>query len=324
VIKLQIREKELFLTQTALRLLRARLEVSTDAESDNVETLVACMLHLGSAAFYKGDVRTAALHIKAATTLAERIGGVTAISDPYVRGRIISFDDLISCLELRPCLLDATYDPPSPMPSSALVQQTPASVACDLLAVDRHVMPPSLRELVLQIVQYQDARSQTTQSNSTPMFEALANRQWLALRLLAIRNRLLALQLIEPQANIVRLVLLMWTLLPSSDMSQATIANALAPKLKYVLEHLRLMDWAMCKDTYIWCLLMGYCCSKERSQLEEWFAKQVGWQLRNKRMNIKHKSELFEVLVVLQKRHLYHQSAQEPKTKRLAAWLIHS
>jgi hypothetical protein len=284
------------------------------------------MLHLGSAAFYKGDVRTAALHIKAATTLAGRIGGVTAISDPYVRGRIISFDDLISCLELRPCLLDAAYDPSSPIPSSSegtAVQQTLATTACDLLAVGRHVIPPSLRELVLQIVQYQDARLQITQSSSISTFEALANRQWLALRLLAIRNRLLASQLIEPQANILRVVLLMWTLLPSSDMSQATIVNALAPKLKYLLERVRLLDWALCKDTYIWCLMVGYCCSKEGSQLEVWFANQVRWQLRDRHMNISDKSELLEGLVILQRRHLYHQSVQEAKTERLAAWLLH-
>ena len=94
----ELERKDLALTTTALHLLQQRLNSIEDGKSSEevVETLVASMLHLGGAAFYRNDVAAANTHIKAAIALSKRIGGVSGIKDPYVRGRIISFDDLIS------------------------------------------------------------------------------------------------------------------------------------------------------------------------------------------------------------------------------------
>ena len=320
----RVKRKELHLTQQGLHLLRIRLQEAS-AQSDTIETLIACMLHLGSAAFYKSDTPTAKLHIHAAVTLAERIGGVSVIRDPYVRGRIISFDDLISCLELTSCQLADDYDPGPSSPTLSSAVPPPRDDALrnkDLFRRNSAVLPPDLQLLALQIIGYQQARVELSYSPRTKDSEASANRQWLTLRLLAIRNRLLAISPNDRRANILRVALLMWTLLPLHDMKQATMMNAMAPKLWELLEELTLQAWTGCEELHLWCLIMGFCGAEPIGPPQYWFVEEIRLRLRHPAINIYVDDDLLEALVAFQKRFLFHDVVQEPLTRHLVDCLL--
>ena len=324
--QLWLKRKELSLTQEALRLFQTRLDELSAEHADSVEALVTSALHLGGAAFYKGDVATAGLHIRAAVTLAKRIDGVSVLRDPYVRGRIISFDDLISCIELRACLVEDTYDP-GPPPLVSFSTDPPFLINAELigsalLLKNSSALPLALQELVLQILQCYWARCEILGPGSSRAFETLAIRQWLTMRTLAVRNRLLALNTADRRTDIVRVALLMWTLLPLSDMRHATIINAIAPKLQSMLKQVPLIDWTGCEDIYLWCLLMGYTCAQEGSDFQIWFAGKVQSQLESKSVQLPVEYGLFKGFIAFQKRYLYYEPVQEAITKKLTDWLL--
>ena len=320
-----LKAKESSFTQEAIQLLRSRLEAPLDASPDSIEALVASTLHLGSASFYRADMATAILHIEAAITLSNRIGGVMALRDPYIRGRIISFDDLISSVELRPCILQDDYDPG---PLSLLSNHGMKSCASnhssshETLLARSSLVPPQLQDLLMQIIEWHHARCYLQQSGSMFKFSDLADRQLLTMRLLAIRNRLLAFETSDHRTHILRVVLLLWTLLPWINLKEATIVNTIAPKLQHLLKHSSRFDWTGCEDVHLWCLLMGYTSAQVGSHVQEWFARQVQQRLRDKRLGVPSETGLLQNLIGFQQQFLYHAPVQEPVTIRLSEWLL--
>jgi hypothetical protein len=320
-----LKAKESYFTQEAIQLLRSRLEAPLDACPDSIEALVASTLHLGSASFYRGDTATAILHIGAAITLSNRIGGVMALRDPYIRGRIISFDDLISSVELRPCMLKDNYDPgPLSLLSNHGIKSCTGSHSSShgTLLARSSLLPPELQDLFLEIVEWHHARCHLQQSSSIFKFADLADRQWLTMRLLAIRNRLLAFKTSHHGTHILRVVLLLWTLLPWSDMKEATIVNAIAPKLRHLLKQSSDFDWTGYENIHLWCLLMGYTSAQEGSHVQEWFARQVQQRVRDERLDLPSETSLLKRLIGFQQQFLYHAPVQEPVTLRLSEWML--
>ena len=88
------RKAELRFTQQALHLLKSRIgDIQLQCSaflSTSMEGLVGGMLHLAGAAFYKGDLSTANVHIKAAVEAMNLNGGTSKLTDPYIQGRLLS------------------------------------------------------------------------------------------------------------------------------------------------------------------------------------------------------------------------------------------
>ena len=324
-----LREKESHFTHQTIQILRTRLEESLDACTDSIEALVRSMLHLGSASFYREDITTATLHIRAAITLSDRIGGAMALRDPYTRGRIIVSDDLVSCMELRPCMLKDNYDPgPLSLHSNQGMKSCAddrSSSEADLLTKSP-LLPPELQELLLQIMEWHHARCHLQRSESALTFADLADLQWLTMRLLAIRNRLLVFGTSDNPTNILRVVLLLWTLLPwSGDLKEATIVNAIAPKLQNLLQQSLRFDksaWTGCENVQLWCLLMGYTSAQEGDHVQLWFAKEIQLRLRDERIDLPAETSLLKRLIGFQQQFIYHAAVQEPVTIKLSEWLL--
>jgi hypothetical protein len=316
----RFKQKYLVFTQAAIQLLQSRLDNLQDEPADTIEMVVACMQNLGGAAFYCGDLATARLHIKAAITLSSRIGGVQALRDPYTRGRIISFDDLISCIDLRPCLVGDFYDPGFKLPSQALGLGQSLSAKPTALGWMKceAILPSELMNPILQVTQYQSTRRHVLTLQSTSTFETLANRQWLALRLLAIRNRLLALEIEDHRANIVRVAMLTWTLLPVEDQSECLIVSKVAPKLQQMLQKSDRTKFKGCEDVHLWCLLVGYTGSTENTEVSTWFGEEIFWHLQKSGGHSVGSSGFHEWLVAFQKRFLYDETVQKAATEQLA------
>lgn len=318
----QLQRRDLALTSAALRLLRDRLDEGQEEQQNQkaVEMLVTSMVHLGGAAFYRSDVATANTHIRAAITLTKRIGGLKGIRDPYVRGRIISFDDLLSCVEVSACLLTDQYDR-QPRHDAGYSKD---DFDGPLDAWNFPAMSPSLRKLILEVIEFQEERDLRFAVSSKSTSDRLATQQWATLQVLALRNELLGAKLVALRANVLRVAVLMWTLLPPhpSLMGTANILPRLVPKFRYLLLEATDLQCDDCKDIRLWCLIMGYCCAPEGSHLSDWFAEEVVRQLDRYGTGDVSFAQSYDGLVAFQKQFLWYEAAQGPAIQRLALWLL--
>ena len=307
------------------------------------------MLHLGGAAFYRGDIVTAEIHSKAAIQAAELIGGITKLNDPYLEGRLLSLDDCISCLKLKSCEASCDYDPGPLSTLGTLVQPElqligdDEATATGLLLRDELCLPIALRSLVPELLESQRVKRHLFSSSASPSLISQASSlvYWLTLRILALRNRLLSLATQDIRVEMLRIVLTMWTLLPPGyniGSQNRRINYVLAPKLRAIMEQVRTKEphrgrgW---EEIWLWSLMMGYLCSAESSQTQTWYAGEFFRTLQRQgkafKMNIRSKKiykgattdgSLVAELTAFQKQFFFDESVLKEGTERLAEWLL--
>jgi hypothetical protein len=286
------------------------------------------MLYLGAGALYRKDLYTAKIHINAALKAAEQppIGGVTRLRDSQMLVRALSLDDLLACLELRPCKVTCHYDP-GPKYWSALsapkLNRRNQFAATGFLLKDSTILPPLLKTLVLQVLECYEALCdlRVTAPSSQYSPQTLEARQWVILRTLAARNRLLKFKSRNVRSEPVRVALIIWTLLPPSDLRLSKTAEILAHKLRKVLEPVTY--WDVDEDVRLWCLMVGYFAAQDPSDIRAWFMKEIcrSIRLHGERIGVRTGPETLETLVAFQRRFLFREPALGPLTEKLARYV---
>ncbi len=206
-----VKKQELSSTQQGLQLLRHSITDSAVQTTAATERVIACVLYLGAAAFYRKDLATSAKHIDAAVKLANSIGGVTRLQDPQTLVRLVSMDDALACAELRPCALDCTYDP-GPLKFDGSNHNCYDNLSDLFKSECGQCLPSALQAAVPAIVECRRAKYDLEKFVSLLSPPALQVRQWVILRSLAIRNRLLKFYPTDRKAVVVRMALILWTL----------------------------------------------------------------------------------------------------------------
>lgn len=325
------KQKEITCTQEGLRTLQDRLKTADPELSASVLRLIIGILCLGASALYREDYATAKVHIKGAIKLAQLRGGVTKIPEPELLMRALGLDDLLACRELTPCSVECTYDP-GPLHR---VQETEDEQELDdecsaaaLLEKDDAVLPDALRDLVLQILDALPMKRKMAQISDTLCEQALNERQWLILRTLAIRNKLLASKPERKRTDALRISLILFTLLPPGDLRQRRTAREIAPQLKDTLTKTSSSEWLFCEDVRLWCLLIGYfsAIDDDEAETRAWFTGEIRRTMELGRTCWNGSSEMsvLDDLVTFQRRFLFHESVQRPLTGSLARFLYHS
>ena len=324
------RDVEASATQQALRALQSRIDESSEQPQVLSERLVSSILHLGGAAFYRSDYSTARAHSNAAVMIAELAGGVTTLGDPYIQGRLLSLDDLLSCIELTPCSAERSYDPgPSIHGRHRLadLRSTSEESTAGSGLLDAGVpLSASWKHLVLQILDCYKVQVQLGRSESRSSPQTLSVSHWLTMRTLAIRSRLLALAPSDGRTNALRVALILWTLLPRKGNVKryAKVVQTITPKLKTIMDQVLIDDWADSHEIRLWFLLMGYFCAVNSSDTQAWFAAEIRDALLMDGQAVwigRRDADVFESLVAFQKRFFFHEPLLGPVTKELAAWL---
>ena len=320
---------ELSSTQEALQLLQKRLRETLCHTTDAGEDLLASMLYLIGAAIYRGDITTAKVHLVGLARLVERKGGILEVQDQYQQGRLISVDDRLAVLELRPCLLRCDYDP-GPftrhhMFDTLSVAEEDQSLGSALLFEDVPLCPKTLRSQIGQLVECHHVQLRLA-SSGVSSSETAEVRQWLTLRTLSIRNRLLAFVTSHTHLHALRTALILWNLLPWNDEKSriGTVRQALASRLKTFVRDPTLGNSNIREDLRLWCLMMGFSGADGDERAEVWYAVRIQELFRH-RMNTSTRmttAAWTDRLVIFQIRYLFQRQAQMRTTKKLAAWLV--
>ena len=264
--------------------------------------------------------------------LSESIGGVGSLRNPYLRAQIISLDDILSCIDLQPCMVRYDY---GPCPLSGVERQKneeevlsfeeDGTLATSLLSNNAPMLPASLRDLILQILECHNTKLllETGFMSATRASQA---RHWLTMRTFAIRNRLLALTDIEDsKIDALRVVLIMWTLLPANNLKRAKIVQIITPKLKSTLQRGSPHAWQDHEDVHFWILLIGCFCAEDETEAHAWFADDIRDMLLFELSTIGLQptgAGLVEDLVAFQRRFFFHEALLRPVTEKLAEWLV--
>ncbi|KAK5676109.1 hypothetical protein LTS10_011399 [Elasticomyces elasticus] len=286
-----MRTKGLSCTQHSLALLRGRIERQT-GPCGSLEALVDCVLYLAAAAIYSEDCAAAEVHVKAAVTLTERGGGMRTLKDPRIIVRLLSLDDLIACKHLRPCLIESSYNPPLEDiegPHTLLLLPGCGGIACSAIALlGRAELPiaPSLQAQIQQIQQCDRIRDMLESPHDLGTAQGPQLRHWRTLRCLSVRNELLAMTASNSREELLRVVLITWTLLPPSDIRQSRAAQGIAARLIPLLNCVPANAWKGIHDVRLWCLMVGYFACSHGSHDRHWYALNIQRTSRQEELSV--------------------------------------
>ncbi|KAK5718617.1 hypothetical protein LTR15_008350 [Elasticomyces elasticus] len=275
-----MRTKKLSCTQHSLTLLRGRLKAPSGTRG-SPEALVDCVLYLAAAAVYSEDCAAAEVHVKAAVALTESAGGVRTLRDPRVLVRLLSLDDLIACKHLRRCLVGNSYSPALEDiegPHTLLLLPECGGIACSADALLGRAELPIKLPLEAQIQQIQQCdriRDLLEGPHDIGIAQGPRLRHWRTLRCLSVRNELLAMTACNSREEVLRLVLITWTLLPPSDLRQIRTAQGIAARLIPLLDCVPANAWKGIHDVRLWCLMVGYFACSHGSHDRQWYALNI-------------------------------------------------
>jgi hypothetical protein len=321
------RQKALACTQQSLCLLRQRIDSEDSGTLASIESLVDCILYLAAASVYRDDLSGARVHVDAAARLTESHGGVRNFQDPRLLMRMLGLDDILACTKLQPCRLGSAYDP-GPLPLSQTYQtgRLPVGDAMSgCMNGTDDLLPAQLREMIPHIVECDAIKDVLLSPRRSTCLEIIRINHWQRLRTLAIRNRLLTYTTADPRAEILRIVLIIWTLFPPNDPRQARIARTVASHLQKALERGTDSDWAGFEGVRAWCLIVGFFgASYGGDKCGCWFLDELrrSVQLAGEHVGLHIDTDLADGLWQLQKRFLFRESFLGPLTERLAKLMV--
>lgn len=314
-------------TQNCLTLLRRQLLANAAPSRQAVEEMVDSVLYMVAAAFYRSDLESAEIHMRAAWSICQLCGGLHGLQDRRVLVRLLSLDDLLACLYLRPGAFACSYDPgplASQDPSAVkMAQRAQDCTAAALLAEGEDVLPEPLKVLASEIVECDSVRHAVTMVATGISIQAAELRHWWVLRTLSIRNRLLTFAASGDVAFTVKLALLIWTLLPPSDARQMQTARELSSHLKRVLERSDRPRWAGHEALRLWCHIVGFFGSGDGAH-NPWFVTEIKGLItvHEALLGFTLTAGLLQELLDFQKRYLFRVFVLEQKTEALVTQLL--
>jgi hypothetical protein len=321
------RQKALACTQRSLCLLRQRIDSRVSGALASTESLVDCILYMAAASVYRDDLSSARVHVDAAAHLTESQGGVRCFQDSRLLMRMLGLDDILACTTLQPCRLSSAFDP-GPLPLSQTYQTgwLPVDEAMSgCIHGTEDLLPIQLKEMIPHILECDAIKDILLPQCRSSCRESIQINQWQRLRTLAIRNKLLAFTTADPRAEILRIVLIIWTLFPPNDPRQARIGRSVASNLQETFTRGTDSDWTGFEDVRAWCLVVGFFgASFGGDKCDFWFLDELRGFLQQpgEHISLHVDSSLADNLRQLQKRFLFRESLLGPLTEWLANLMV--
>jgi hypothetical protein len=207
-------DKEHLFMGNALQLMQKRIE-SKATDPKSTEQIVLCIMFLGSAEAYRGNLEAARIHLRTALRLLEP-GGVKAMTDENLQGQLLMSDLFLACVDMQPCLCSPFYDP-GPAWTLDLTDEEvlpPANInhGSIFLQKDSIILPAPLGELVREILESYNINCRLKVAAMNPE-RAFQTTHWVTKRNMAIRAKLLAIVTVDPRLCALKVSIIMWTLL---------------------------------------------------------------------------------------------------------------
>ncbi len=265
----------------ALTATRKLLMERAKHEPKSNEEILMIIFHLYAAEGYRNNATAARIHMKGAKTIIQCIGGLAKLRDPQMRELLITGDGLLSAMTLQPCELPCEFDPGS------YLEATPTDVRFDA-AYDLRSIAPALRQrparsMIPQAMQ--GVIEETAEINwvlqhakdGSPEASKHAMR-WLQVHNMAVRHRLLGLNLPDPRLDAFRAALVLWVVTTTTLLGQQRLGARIAPQVRMKLDFARSrgLYWGTDSDIEAWIHSLGGMCAISDSLDEIYFIENLG------------------------------------------------
>jgi hypothetical protein len=212
--------------------------------------------------FYRHELESAYVHLKAVKALLPHIGGIGGI-DPSLREWLVIGDGYVAAELLSKPLYPALCFDPGCLISEDRVVAAQQSLAGTCLQEQKYrtLLPPQMQAIILDItvaVQVMQQQLEGPTGEGKTSAKSTATMHWLLLRTTALRHRLLDLDIHDHRANAIRRVLIMWLFLTMTVTGRQRTCKVLSSKLRRSLEtSINGAGWTGYEDGLLWVLLTG-------------------------------------------------------------------
>lgn len=292
------------------------------------EEILMVIFHLYAAEGYRNDIAAAKIHMKAAKTIVAAIGGLSKLKDPQMAELLIIGDGLVSAMTLQPCELPCDFDP------GTFLQATPEThhlpVEYDLSAIcpglrqqQRNQIPLVLQHIIDEIAELNwvliHAKGGSPEASKHAM-------RWISMRSMAIRHRLLGMEVRDPRLDVFRATLVLWIVTTTTLLGLKKLGFVLAPQIVKKLQTVseQGLDFTQ-HDVHAWMLSLGAFSAIPGSTHQEWFVGQLVNVLQSRRSPDELDTQtafdekiLLEELRELQRTFFYHDAVHGEYLQRLA------
>jgi hypothetical protein len=134
---------------------------------------------------------------------------------------------------------------------------------------------------------------------------------------MAIRNKLLSLDISDSAVHALRVSLIMWTLLAMNITGRVKTVKVMATKLQTILQGTPASRWKGAGEIKAWILLTGYACAEDSSEEWVWFVNQIK-RIRTSLFPKADHNDLSSDLENFQHGFFYHSPVQRERIDHLA------
>jgi hypothetical protein len=309
----------------ALAATRKMLIERASREPKSNEEILMIIFHLYAAEGYRNNAAAAKIHMKGAKTIVQCIGGLNKLRDPQMRELLITGDGLLSAMTLQPCELPCEFDPGSYL--DATPPELRFDVDYDLRDIasalrDRprsSIIPPMMDSLIHETAEInwvlRHAKGGSPEAGRHAM-------RWIQIRNMAVRHRLLALDLPDSRVDAFRAAMVMWIVTTTTLLGQQRLGARIAPQLfaKLKVAISQGLNWDADPDIEVWILSLGAMCAMSGSLDGVWFTEMLSNKYLHAQMGTGYRTEaaILHNLKALQLQFFYHDAVYDSRTEHLA------
>ncbi|OAP58863.1 hypothetical protein AYL99_06160 [Fonsecaea erecta] len=250
--------------------------------------LIFNIFALGCAEWYRYNREAGYVHLKAAKSIIDSIGGLKSQDGPLVELLLTGDAYVAAELGTKPLWSDTDFDNGDEHPMTAYGLQElqkllsgTVTIGSGLLgSAQRRIIPATLRWIILDLAVVLSVfkSSQTLEAavaaaeDQPPSLEGL---HWINVRSIAIRHRLLHLDMDDGRSAAVQTALVLWMFLSLTITGRVRSAKVMAPFLRDRLCSIPDKDWDGHEEVLLWVLSVGALSAQVGSNAHTWFVGQI-------------------------------------------------
>lgn len=290
--------------------------------------MVFNIFHVACSEWFRYNVDAAYVHFKAAKTVVDEMGGLGAVEGPLAELLVTGDAYVAAELSTKPLWTDSDFESGDnhPMTEYGVHELQKLLSGCVqigaglLTSSQQEIIPAGLRWIILDLAVVLSVLRSSLSSDPAVPKPPVGCLHWVHIRTLAIRLRLLAMELDDARSDAVRIAVVLWIFLSFTVAGRKRSAKVVAPLLRQALLGISEEEWHGHEEVHQWVLTIGALSATLGSDEHTWFVGEINALPVGELQDM---GKIFHALVALSARFFYLESAQKTVMTALADDLLH-
>ncbi|KAJ9611371.1 hypothetical protein H2200_004555 [Cladophialophora chaetospira] len=278
---------------------------------------------LACAEWYRFNLENGYIHFKAAKSMIDTIGGLQAVDAPLAELLLTGDAYVAGELRTKPLWSDSEFDNGDDHPMTAFALQElqkllsgTVQIGSGLLtSAHQGIIPADLRWVTLDLAVALSVLRSSRSNEPASAAQSSEGLHWVHIRSIAIRHRLLHMDLSDPRSDAVRIALVLWMFLCFTVTGRKRSVMVIAPFLQETLLTIAEEEWHHHEEVHLWILTIGALCATVGTAEHNWFMEQIN---ASSKTSTGDSAKIFGTLAALSEKFFYHELAQKYKLRALA------